>query len=139
MKKIVIFDLADVLIEGFYSFVASLSQRLSWEATDVIAGLGGEPLVALTEGRIAETTFWQSVLERTHWPIAGQELGAGVRYTFRQPVPGTPELLISLRQHRLVLFSDQAREWWEDIEATHGFLRFFERRFLSFDMGQTKR
>jgi len=139
MKKILIFDLADVLIEGFYNFVASLSQRLSREATDVIAGLGGEPLVALTEGRIAETTYWQSVLERTHWPITVQELGAGVRYTFRQPVPGMPELLMSLRQHRLVLFSDQAREWWEHIETTHAFLRFFERRFLSFDMGQTKR
>jgi HAD superfamily hydrolase (TIGR01509 family) len=139
MKNILIFDLADVLIEGFHSFVASLSQRFSREATDVITGLGGEPLVALTEGRIAETTFWQLILERTHWSITGQELGAGVRDTFRQPVPGMPELLMSLRQHRLVLFSDQAREWWEDIEATHGFLQFFERRFLSFDMGQTKR
>jgi putative hydrolase of the HAD superfamily len=139
MQKILIFDLADVLIEGFYSFVASLSQRLARQATDVIAGLGGEPLVALTEGRIAETTYWQSVLERTHWPITVQELGAGVRDTFRQPVPGMPELLMSLRQHRLVLFSDQAREWWEDIATTHAFLRFFERRFLSFDMGQTKR
>jgi HAD superfamily hydrolase (TIGR01509 family) len=50
-----------------------------------------------------------------------------------------PELLMSLRHHRLVLFSDQAREWWEDIAATHAFLRVFDQRFLSFDMGQTKR
>jgi putative hydrolase of the HAD superfamily len=139
MQKILIFDLADVLIEGFDYFVASLTQRLSRQATDVIAGLGGDPLVALTEGRITETTYWQSVLERTHWPLTVQALGAGVRCTFRQPVPGMPELLMSLRQHRLVLFSDQAREWWEDIETTHPFLRCFERRFLSFDMGQTKR
>jgi putative hydrolase of the HAD superfamily len=50
-----------------------------------------------------------------------------------------PELLTSLRRHRLVLFSDQAREWWEDIEATHTFIQVFDQRFLSFDMGQTKR
>jgi FMN phosphatase YigB (HAD superfamily) len=38
-----------------------------------------------------------------------------------------------------VLFSDQAREWWENIEVTHEFIRVFEQRFLSFEMGQTKR
>jgi len=139
MTKILIFDLADVLIEGFYSFVEALSKRLNLVATDVIPGLGGEPLVALTEGRISEATYWQCVLGRTQWPITVHELSAGVRHTFRQPVPGMLELLMSLRQHRLVLFSDQAREWWEDIEATHTFLRLFERRFLSFDVGQTKR
>jgi HAD superfamily hydrolase (TIGR01509 family) len=67
------------------------------------------------------------------------ELGAGVRHTFRQPVLGMPELLVSLRRHRLVLFSDQAREWSEGVKATHAFLQFFERRFLSFALGQTKR
>jgi HAD superfamily hydrolase (TIGR01509 family) len=139
MKKILIFDLADVLIEGFYSFVESLATRLSLAATDVISGLGGTLLVALREGRISEATYWQCVLERTHWPITEHELGAGVRHTFRQPVPGMPELLMSLRRHRLVLFSDQAREWWEDVKVTHAFLPLFERRFLSFALGQTKR
>jgi FMN phosphatase YigB (HAD superfamily) len=139
MKTILIFDLADVLIEGFESFVKTLSKRLSLPATDVLPGVGGEPLVALTEGRISEATYWQCVLARTHWPITVQELSAGVRRIFRQPMPGMPELVLSLRRHRLVLFSDQAREWWEDIAVTHAFIRVFEQRFLSFDMGQTKR
>ena len=116
-----------------------LCQTINLAATDVMPGLGGEPLVALTEGRIAEATYWQCILERTHWSITVEELGAGVRHAFRQPVPGIPELLIGLRRHRLVLFSDQAREWWEDIAATHAFLGLFEHRFLSFAMGQTKR
>ena len=95
--------------------------------------------MALTEGRIAEATYWQCVLARTSWPLTAPELRAGVRHTFRQPVPGMPELLMSLHGHRLVLFSDQAREWWEEIEATHAFLHVFDQRFLSFAMGQTKR
>jgi HAD superfamily hydrolase (TIGR01509 family) len=139
MTKILIFDLADVLIEGFSSFVAGLSKRLSLATTDIVPGLGGAPLVALTEGRITEATYWQCVLERTQWTITVPELSAGVRHTFRQPVPGMPELLRSLRPHRLVLFSDQAQEWWEDIASTHAFFQFFERQFLSFAMGQTKR
>jgi HAD superfamily hydrolase (TIGR01509 family) len=139
MKKTLIFDLADVLIEGFSSFVESLATRLSLAATDVISGLGGALLVALTEGRISEAMYRQCVLERTHWPITEHELGAGVRHTFRQPVPGMPELLMSLRRHRLVLFSDQAREWWEDVKVTHAFLQqLFEHRFLLFALGQTK-
>jgi FMN phosphatase YigB (HAD superfamily) len=46
---------------------------------------------------------------------------------------------MSLRQPRLVLFSDLAREWWEDIEATHTCIQVFDQRCLSCDMGQTKR
>jgi hypothetical protein len=57
MKKTLIFDLADVLIEGFYSFAESLATRLGLAATDVISGLGGALLVALTEGRISEATY----------------------------------------------------------------------------------
>jgi HAD superfamily hydrolase (TIGR01509 family) len=139
MKKILIFDLSDTLIEGLSHFTEVLATRLNLATSEISAGLRSEPLVALTEGRISEATYWQGVLERTHWPITVQELRAGVRHTFRKAVPGMPELLTSLRRHCLVLFSDQAREWWEDIEATHAFIQVFDQRFLSFDMGQTKR
>ena len=50
-----------------------------------------------------------------------------------------PELLTALRAHRLMLLSDQGREWMAYLDATHPFLGLFERRFLSFEMGQTKR
>jgi hypothetical protein len=69
MKKTLIFDLFDTLIEGFSHFTEVLSTRLNVATSDVIAGLGGEPLVALTEGRTSEATYWQCILERTHWPI----------------------------------------------------------------------
>ena len=139
MKKILIVDLFDTLIRGFSHFTEALSTRLNLETSAIMPGLGGELLVAFTEGKLSEATYWQCVLERTQWPITVPELRAAVRRTFRNPVPGMPELLMSLRQHRLVLFSDQAREWWEDIAASHAFIHVFDQRFLSFDMGQTKR
>jgi FMN phosphatase YigB (HAD superfamily) len=139
MKTILIFDLSDTLIESLSHFLEVLSTRLNLATSDVIAGLGGEPLVALTEGRISEATYWPGVLERTPWPLTVPELCAGVRHTFRKAVPGMPELLTSWRRHRLVLFSDQAREWWEEIEATHACIPVCDQRFLSFDLGQTKR
>ena len=88
---------------------------------------------------MSESTYWQRVRERTQWGIAEDTLRAMVRDAFRRPVPGMPECLASLRGHRLMLLSDHAQEWWEYIEATHPFLQWFERRFLSFAMGQTKR
>ncbi len=139
MKTILIFDLADTLVEGFSSFVEALSPRLNLPGTDVLSGLGGEPLVALMEGRIAEATYWQQVLAKTHWPLSVTTLVALLREILRQPVPGMPELLGSLHAYRLVLLADQAREWREDLDTMHPFLGCFARRFLSWEMGQTKR
>ena len=102
-------------------------------------GLGGEPLVALLEGRVSESAYWQLVREQTQWDIAEDVLRTVVRDAFRRPVPGMPGLLASLHKHHLVLLSDHAQEWWEYIETTHPFLQMFAQRFLSFAMGQTKR
>jgi HAD superfamily hydrolase (TIGR01509 family) len=139
MTAILIFDLGDVLVEGFSRMAAVLAQRLNRMVPDIMPALGGEPLVSLTEGRLAEATYWQPVLERGRWPMTVAALEALVREIFRRPVPGMPELLTALRAHRLMLLSDQGRAWMAYLDATHPFLGLFERRFLSFEMGQTKR
>lgn len=139
MKRVLIFDLSEVLIEGLYSVIEPLANRLDIPKDDVMPGLGGESWVAFMEGRLSESAYWHRVLDRTQWGISEDALRAVVRDAFRRPMPGMPELLAALRGHRLVLLSDHGKEWWEYIEATHPFLQFFERRFLSFEMGQTKR
>jgi len=139
MKTILIFDLADTLVTGFSRFVEALSPRLNVPGPDVLSGLGGEPLVALMEGRIAEATYWQQVLAKTHWPLSVATLSALLREVWRRPVPGMPELLGALHAYRRVLLADQAREWMEDLGAMHPFLGCFDRRFLSWEMRQTKR
>jgi HAD superfamily hydrolase (TIGR01509 family) len=139
MKAILIFDLADTLVAGFARFVEALSPRLNVPRPEVLSGLSGELLVALMEGRIAEATYWQQVLAKTHWPFSVATLRALLREVWRRPVPGMPELLDVLHAYRRVLLADQAREWMEDLDAMHPFLRCFDRRFLSWEMGQTKR
>jgi hypothetical protein len=73
MKNILTFDLFDTLIEGFSHVTEGLSPRLNLATSDVIAGLGGEPLGALTGRRISEPMSWQGVLEQTHGPITVPE------------------------------------------------------------------
>jgi hypothetical protein len=65
MPRVIIFDLAEVLIEGLYSLRLPLAERLNIPPDTVIPGLGSEPLVALMEDRISEATYWQHILERT--------------------------------------------------------------------------
>jgi HAD superfamily hydrolase (TIGR01509 family) len=139
MTKILIFDLGDIWVERFSRVAAVLAQRLNRVVTDIMPALGGEPLVSLTEGRLAEATYWQQVLDRARWPMTVAALEALVRKIFRRPVPGMPELLTSLRAHRQMLLSDQGREWMAYLDATHPFLGLFERRFLTCEKGQTKR
>ncbi len=138
MKRVLIFDLSEVLIEGLYSVIEPLANRLDITQDDVMPGLGGESWVAFMEGRVSESAYWHRVLDRTQWDISEDELRAVVRDAFRRPVPGMPELLAALRGHRLMLLSDHGKEWWEYIEAKRPFLQFFEGRFLSFEMGMTK-
>ena len=121
MTTILIFDLGDVLVEGFSRVAAVLAQRLNRAVTT--SCLQGEPLVSLTEGRLAETTYWQQVRDRARWPMTVAALEALVREIFRRPVPGMPELLTALA-HRLMLLSDQGREWMAYLDATHPFLGF---------------
>jgi len=139
MKTILVFDLDDTLVEGFARFVEALSPRLDVPGIDILSGLGGDPLVAFVEGRINQATYWQQVLDKTHWPLSGATLGALLREIRRQPVPGMPELVRALHAYQRVLLTDQAREWMEDLDAMHPFLGCFDRRFLSWEMGQTKR
>jgi hypothetical protein len=96
MKRVLIFDLSEVLIEGLYGVVESLADRLDISASDVMPGLGGQPLVALLEGRVSESAYWQRVREQTQWGITEAALRAIVRDAFRRPLPGMPELLVSL-------------------------------------------
>jgi HAD superfamily hydrolase (TIGR01509 family) len=139
MTKILIFDLGDVLVEGFSRVAAVLTQRLNRAVAEVMPALGGEPLVSLTEGRLADATYWQQVLDQARWPMAVEALEVLVRAIFSRPVRGMPELLTALRAQRLMLLSDQGREWMVYLDATHPFRGLFERRFLSCEMGQMKR
>jgi HAD superfamily hydrolase (TIGR01509 family) len=139
MTSVVIFDLSETLVEGPYSIVRPLAERVGVPEAEILPGLGGEPLVPFLEGRCSESVYWRGVRDQTKWDIHEAELSSMVRDAFRRPIAGMPELLASLSDLRLLLLSDHGREWWAYIEDAHPFLDVFEHRFLSFEMGQTKR
>jgi HAD superfamily hydrolase (TIGR01509 family) len=138
-RRVLIFDLSEVLVGGLFGVVAPLAGRLGMPQDAVSGALGGEAWLAFMEGRCDENGYWRSVLDQTGWAIPAPELAALAREAFREPVPGMPELLSRLAGHRLVLLSDHGREWMDFIRQSHPFLECISRRFLSYEMGQTKR
>lgn len=115
------------------------SRTLGVADDEILSTLGGEPLLALIEDRCTEEEYWKAVLDRSGWDTTVRELGELARESFRQVVPGMPELLAKLKEYPLVLFSDHAREWMAYINQHHYFLEIFNRRFISFEMKRTKR
>lgn len=138
-ERTLIFDLSEVLVGGLFDIIPSLSKRLGISPEEAMSGLGDDSWLALMEGRSSEADYWRSVLEATRWPLVAEELGALARQAFGQVVPGMPALLERLRPYRMVMLSDHGREWMAFIDRKHPFLATINPRFLSFEMGQTKR
>lgn len=138
-RPVLIFDLSEVLVGGLFGVVEPLAGRLGVDSEEVMDGLGGAAWLAFMEGVITEREYWRAVLVRTSWPVAADELAALARRSFVQEVPGMSELVGRLRHRQLCLLSDHGRDWMRFIVRSHPFLSCFERRFLSFEMGRTKR
>jgi len=136
---VLIFDLSEVLVGGLFGVVEPLAERLGVGEEEVMDGLGGEAWLAFMEGASDEAEYWRSVLAQTSWQVPVDELAAIARRSFRQEVPGMPELVDRLHGQKLALLSDHGRDWMRFIVRSHPFLACFERRFLSFEMGRTKR
>ena len=136
---VLIFDLSEVLVGGLFGVVEPLAERLGVGEEEVMDGLGGDAWLAFMEGASDEAEYWRSVLAQTAWQIPVDELAALARRSFRQEVPGMPELVDRLQGQQLALLSDHGRDWMRFIVRSHPFLACFERRFLSFEMGRTKR
>jgi FMN phosphatase YigB (HAD superfamily) len=135
----VIFDLSEVLIAGLLGIEVPLSSRLEVSPDSVLRGFARPSLARLFCGDISEDEYLDDVLGAEGWDILPREVKAVIRRNFQCKVAGTDEVLTALAgSATVVLLSDHAREWVEYIHEIHPFLRVFDHRFYSFDLGQTK-
>ena len=139
----IIFDLSDVLIAGLGGLERVLAARTGLPQETCNELLFGQWLVDLCCGEITEEQYLKRVLASgvdAQPRMAPEDLKCAIRETFQYPVAGMDQLVIDLsRRYQLVLFSDHAREWVEDICAKHHFMSLFAERYFSFDSGKSKR
>jgi len=137
--SILLFDLSEVLISGLIGVESTLALLVGADESAVFGALGGRPLTDLCLGRCTELQYFDSVLERSRWPLDAEDLKSIVRRNFHTVIEAMPSLIERLAEHqRLVLVSDHGREWIAYIEEVHGFLRCFEQRIYSFETGSLK-
>lgn len=137
--RTLIFDLSEVLIAGILGVEKPLAITLGISEQQVLAILSSSPLEQLFLADLSEEDYLALLIKRNDWALSIEFLKRILRENFGRVIPGMPQLLEELSlEYELVLLSDHAREWIAFIESIHPFLQYFQHRFYSFQIHQTK-
>lgn len=147
MINTILFDLAEVYLQGMIGIESKIAKVLNVNETDVISvQLAGPKRDLLFCGKISEDEFWRRAIEENRYPtkVEGYEstlhfLRSTIRDNFKE-IPGTKEVITSLKGagYKLGLLSDHAREWIDYCEANFPLKELFDVICYSFQIGLTK-
>lgn len=139
MIKTIIFDLAEVCLQGLVGVDAVISKETGVKEEKVIKYLRGEKLYSLFKGDLSEDDYWNIVLREGGFNHPVSFFKETVRANFTE-IPGTREILEKLKKkgYQLILLSDHTKEWIGDIESKFPFLDIFEYKCYSFDSREVK-
>jgi len=139
MIHCVLFDLSEVLIAGLMGIDRPIAEKLSLPADGLMARFGGERLARLCLGEMTEDRYLGEILAENAWPLSTAYLKDVIRENFHRRYEGSLSILDRVsRTVRVALHSDHAREWIASLSEVHPFLRRFERRFYSYELGAIK-
>jgi haloacid dehalogenase superfamily, subfamily IA, variant 3 with third motif having DD or ED len=138
--KYIIFDLSEVLICGILGIENKLCEVIPLSPNDIIDKFGGDILNEICLGNITEDYYLESVINKEGWKINKEFLKSVIRKNFHTEIQGSIELLSTLgKEYKLVLLSDNAKEWISYIEGIHPFLELFNKKFYSYELNSTKK
>jgi len=117
----VIFDLAEVLIQGLLNISPILAKELSVPEQTILPGLR-KLLNEYMEGKMSETEFWTDIIASNGWHADLNTLKTIVRRHFRSQIPGTGAILRAVAEdYPVYLLSDMSLEWMQYVRKTHNF------------------
>lgn len=139
MINTIIFDLAEVFLQGLWGVQNSLSKVLGEEPHIIWEKIKGSELKLLMEGRISEEEFWSSIVKRNDWPINNGSLKKLVRENFRE-LDGTRNIIKKLKSngYKLGLLSDHSREWIDYCDKKFDYHNLFHSTQYSFEVQACK-
>jgi putative hydrolase of the HAD superfamily len=140
VKRMVIFDLAEVLCRGLPGADRQLAQVFSIPPEEILPGLRGEIMNDYCRGLMTEDDLWRRTMEKCGWSGEISRARRVLRENMIVKVAGTEGILRELAAagHRTFLLSDHGREWIAHLLGAHDFFGIFERLFWSFDLGSIK-
>lgn len=134
MIKAVVFDLAEVYLQGFFGIEERLESIVGSSEKVIAEKVRGEPLVLLFKGRITEEEYWNRVKKRGGWKVDIEQFKKAVRENFVE-INGTREILevLSDGDYKLSLISDHVKEWIEFCEEKFDYHKLFDEIVYSFE------
>ncbi|MBN2407478.1 MAG: HAD hydrolase-like protein [Elusimicrobia bacterium] len=139
-SELILFDFGGVLApEGFQLGILILSRMFSKTYKEMYEIVGYEAGLrsGYTAGKTGESVFWKTLSEN----LGIKDDLASLRYVFLdnfQPRKDMLELVSELKDtYRLGIFSDQTN-WIYELDEKYDFFRYFDCRFISYDLGFTK-
>jgi glucose-1-phosphatase len=141
MIEAIIFDLAEVCIQGLKGFEKVLSEKTHKDSVLIKESLVKRPrLIELFEGKISEEEYINSIKNELGLSIDNYEFKMLLRdYFTEETYQGTHGIIKEIKKQNIPIYllSDHAKEWIDYIK-TKDFIRLFDRTFFSFEIGKTK-
>ena len=141
MIKNIIFDLSEVIISGYAGIEKLMKEKYDIKAEEFLKHkrLMNDRFLDLMRGNISEEEYWNEFLEGKSWNLTIQDLKVSVREYLNQPVEGTMETVKALKgKYQLILLSDHVREWMKYIEEKNEDIKIFDKKILSYEIGNVK-
>lgn len=141
MIKYIMSDLSEVIMQGYMGVGQELSPILNIPVEEIeLEKTKNFPLfIKLMEGKLNEDEYIKKFLEITKWNISIEDFKNVVRKVLKKKIPGTIEILKELKNHyKLVLLSDNVREWVDYILKVNKDLEIFDYKFFSYELESIK-
>lgn len=141
MIKYIMSDLSEVIMQGYMGVGQELSPILNIPVEEIeLEKTKNFPLfIKLMEGKLNEDEYIKKFLEITKWNISIEDFKNVVRKVLKKKIPGTIEILKELKNYyKLVLLSDNVREWVDYILKVNKDLEIFDYKFFSYELESIK-
>ncbi len=141
MIKYIMSDLSEVIMQGYMGVGQELSPILNIPVEEIeLEKTKNFPLfIKLMEGKLSEDEYIKKFLEITKWNISIEDFKNVVRKVLKKKIPGTIEILKELKKYyKLVLLSDNVREWVDYILNVNKDLEIFDYKFFSYELESIK-
>jgi len=113
MIKTIIFDLAEVYLNGIIGIENNLKNKLNLKPQKIRTQLTKcYEFEQLMKGKITENEFWKRIVKQNKWNIKITYLKKAIRNNFKE-IKGTREIIEKLKEKgfKLGLLSDHSKEW----------------------------
>ncbi len=139
MITTIIFDLAEVYLQGIVGVEKHLEPILKIKDDKIHELLKGQNFIDLMEGKISEEEYLNNIISKNNLKVNLDELKKAIRKNF-QEIEGTREIIEKLKDKgfKLGLLSVHSKEWIDHCEKQFDFHKLFHSTLYSFEVSVCK-